>query len=82
MNKYIELTVNNDQAIPSYVLMSAVFEQIHLALVSMNSSQIGISFPVATNKYIGNKIRLHGSEESLTAIMAYGWMQQFVVFRQ
>lgn len=80
MNKYIELTVNNDQAIPSYVLMSAVFEQIHLALVSMNSSQIGISFPVATNKYIGNKIRLHGSEESLTAIMAYGWMQQFVGF--
>ena len=80
MNKYIELTVSNDPAIPTHVLMSAVFEQIHLALVSMNSSQIGISFPVATSKYIGNKIRLHGSEENLKAIMAYGWIQQFEGF--
>lgn len=77
MNKYIELTIIQSAELPSHVVMSAVFEQIHQSLVAMKTNRVGLSFPAATNTHIGNKIRLHGVETELTGLMSLGRLDQF-----
>ena len=77
MNKYIDLTMQRLPELPPHVLISAVFEQIHRSLVLMETSQVGVSFPSVTNTYIGNKIRLHGSETDLNQFVTLGLLDQF-----
>lgn len=69
MNDYIDLSVIDSPELPATVLISALFEQIHLSLVALSSNDIGISFPLAKEKHLGNKIRLHGSRERLSKLM-------------
>jgi len=58
-------------------VMSALYENLHLALVRDRIDHIGVSFPrySATPKTIGNVLRIHGIESMLHAFMETDWLK-------
>jgi CRISPR-associated endonuclease Csy4 len=55
--------------------MSAIFSLLHLALVSGQHSNVGVSFPEALNygQSIGMVIRVHGDEATLNGLLETGF---------
>ena len=68
MTYYIEFTARPDDMTSSPVLLSALYERLHLILVNLGTSRIGISFPRA-NRNIGEILRLHGPSAILNQIV-------------
>lgn len=84
MNVYIEITLLPSADIGLYFLWEKVFQQIHLGLVEMQTSNgkvpIGISFPeYSTEKnQLGSKLRLFAEDETvLEALNAPKCLKRF-----
>lgn len=76
LDHYLDLTLLPDpESAPSH-LMAALFGKLHLALVAQRSEHIGISFPAVQpdREWLGDRLRLHGSQADLTALMAAPWL--------
>lgn len=76
MDHYLDLTLLPNPEIAQPHLMAALFGKLHLALVAQRSEHIGISFPgVQTSRvWLGDCLRLHGSQADLNALMASNWL--------
>jgi CRISPR-associated endonuclease Csy4 len=76
MDHYLEITLLPDPEFKSTVLMNALFAKLHRALCDLHSTGIGISFPGADpqRSVLGERLRLHGTFETLQSLMALPWL--------
>jgi len=58
------------EIVPEHIL-EKLFSKVHLALVALNRTDIGLSFPDVDEKRpsLGQRLRLHGPEASLRALL-------------
>ncbi|MBF6057700.1 type I-F CRISPR-associated endoribonuclease Cas6/Csy4 [Thiomicrorhabdus heinhorstiae] len=73
MDYYIDIQLKPDAEFRINVLLNKVVTKFHKALFEMNANDIGISFP-NYKTLLGNKIRLHGSENRLQELNAANWL--------
>lgn len=76
MDHYIDLSLRPDPEFSPPVLMGALFSKLHRALVSLEASDIGVSFPgYALNpRTLGQVLRLHGTADRLRQLLALDWL--------
>ncbi len=76
MDHHVDLRLLPDPEIAEPHLMGALFSKLHLALVTLRSEHIGISFPSvrASPAWIGDCLRLHGDHSALSGLMATKWL--------
>lgn len=74
---YIDLRVVPDPESSPAQLLGALYDRLHLALVQQRLDSIGVSFPqYSTNpRTIGNMLRLHGSDSTLSQFMQIDWLK-------
>lgn len=77
MKHYIEIRLQPDQEFPLNLLMNALFAKLHRGLVEWGDNRIGISYPEHDEEKpaLGKRLRLHGSEQSLSELMNHNWLQ-------
>lgn len=77
MDHYLDIRLLPDPEVAPSHLMNALFGRLHRALVEMESSDIGISFPAmglgATG--VGTCLRLHGPVAALRKLMDLDWLK-------
>jgi len=73
MDYYLDIKIVPDEEVPIYFIRNKVYSKFHKALFSLNSTDIGVSFPNYKDK-LGNVIRLHGSENSLLKLQETNWL--------
>ena len=77
MDHYVDIDVRPDPEFPAHQLMSALYAKLHRALVAQACTGIGVSFPGVANAqspYLGTRMRLHGSQAALSALLASNWL--------
>ena len=76
MSHYIDILLRPDPEITSHQLMAALYSKLHLALVQLNSSSIGVSFPdyAAKPASLGVRLRLCGPLVDLQQFIALPWL--------
>lgn len=74
---YLNLKLLPDPEIGTAELLGALYNRLHQAFVHFKINSIGVSFPqYSTNPLaIGNVLRLHGTETSLTEFMKLDWLK-------
>jgi len=74
---YLQLTLLPDPEFSSHMLMDALLNKLHRALVALKCEAVGISFPGWSQKprSLGEQLRLHGSEQALEQLMASNWLR-------
>ncbi len=77
MDHYIDIRLRPDPETPAPALMQTLFAKLHRALVQLNSSDIGVSFPDfdVQRRSLGAGLRLHGQEARMVAMAALPWLQ-------
>ena len=73
MNYYIDITVKPDSEMRENLLMNKVYTKLHLALSSLKSMDIGVSFPNC-RVIVGSVIRIHASAERLDELQSKSWL--------
>lgn len=76
MSHYLDIDLRHDPEIASQHLMAALYSKLHLALVQLSSSRIGVSFPGYVEKpaSLGKRLRLCGPATDLQQLMALPWL--------
>jgi CRISPR-associated endonuclease Csy4 len=76
MDHYLDLRLRADPEFPQHQLMDALFARLHRALVPLDSTGIGLSFPDARGLRggLGARMRLHGTEAALEPIASLSWL--------
>lgn len=77
---YIDITILPDPEFSHTHLMGALLSKLHRALVQLQSSSIGVSFPQHVDaplhqRTLGSVLRLHGPEAELQGLMALDWLK-------
>lgn len=77
MDHYIEAKLLPDPEFSAPLLMSALCNKLHRALVATGTNNVGISFPDyrLTPKALGSRLRVHGSQAALLALLESGWLK-------
>ncbi len=75
MDYYLDIIVLPDPEFKEAVLMNALFSKMHRAFVEIDNTSIGVSFPEFRDKSLGNRLRLHGSQEKLSQFMEMHWLK-------
>lgn len=73
MDYYIDVVLKPDLEMRENVLLNKVYTKFHKALFSLQSNDIGVSFPNCQAK-LGNIIRIHGSRERLHELSVSNWL--------
>ncbi len=73
MSFFIDIKINPDAAMHENILLNKVYSKLHKALYSLNSTEIGVSFP-CYKIMLGDVIRLHGAEEKLKELQSSDWL--------
>lgn len=76
MDYYLDIHLKPDPDFTPAILMSALYNKLHRALVLLQSDRIGVSFPghSVSPRSLGEHLRLHGSADDLTALRAQAWL--------
>jgi CRISPR-associated endonuclease Csy4 len=74
MQHYIDIKILPDPEFNATTLINALFAKLHRGLVTINAKDIGVSFP-RVDKTLGDKLRLHGTIESLEKLMRLNWLK-------
>lgn len=76
MQHYIDLRVRPDPEFSTSQLLNALAAKLHRALVTLNTDDIGVSFPHhQTNApSLGHTLRLHSSMPRLQELMRTNWL--------
>ena len=76
MDLYMDIRLLPDPEFPPHQLMNALFSKFHRCLARLKSDNIGVSFPEAdeTVPKLGQVLRIHGTEASLSSLMAQSWL--------
>lgn len=79
MDHYLEFTILPDAEIAGEQILEILFGKLHLALVERGKGDVGVSFPDIDLKTcrIGARLRLHGTQNTLEALLADGWITRF-----
>lgn len=81
MTHYQDIHVLPDAEIGASVLMSALFFRLHMALVTLRSDALGISFPeFSADRTLGTCLRLHGTSENLHGLERLNWTERLVSY--
>lgn len=77
MNYYFDIRILADPDFPNYQILSAVYNRLHKALVKLEQTNIGISFPEYQLKprSLGSIMRIHGSKEDLSKLLNDSWLR-------
>lgn len=77
MDAYLEIRLLPDPEFPVSFLMGALYGKLHRALVTLDSSQIGVSFPGYSQspRSMGDRLRLHGTQAALSQLMRQSWLK-------
>lgn len=77
MDHYLDIALRADPEFPQALLMGALFGKLHRALVALQASDIGVSFPRhgLTPRTLGDRLRLHGNAPALERLMAQPWLR-------
>ena len=80
MDHYMEIRLLPDPEFSPTILMNALFNKLHRALVQRGNNAIGVSFPGFDENSIGlgNRLRLHGSQKNLVHLMELNWLTGMV----
>jgi CRISPR-associated endonuclease Csy4 len=73
MDSYIDIRLKTDAEMREAELNSKVFTKFHKALVTLNTNQIGISFP-QVNLKLGSLFRIHGEASLLNDLQGLEWL--------
>jgi len=73
MNYYVDIKITPDTEMRINVLLNKVYSKLHKALHTLNSTDIGVSFP-RYRVLLGDVIRIHSSESKLTELQAMNWL--------
>ena len=75
MDHYLDIRLLPDPEFPPSMLMNALFAKLHRALVDLDTTAIGVSFPEHTLEplSLGARLRLHGEDGALTQLMSRDW---------
>ncbi|MCB5226626.1 type I-F CRISPR-associated endoribonuclease Cas6/Csy4 [Alishewanella sp. 16-MA] len=73
MDSYIDIHLKPDAEMSEAELSSKVFTKFHKALATLNSNNIGISFPQAKLK-LGRIFRVHGNASILHDLQGLDWL--------
>jgi len=73
MDHYLDIKVEPDEEVPIYFIRNKVYSKLHKALHSLNSTEIGVSFP-RYKGVLGDIVRLHGLEEKLRELESSDWL--------
>ena len=73
MKYFIKIQIKPDAEMRENLLLNKVYTKLHKALHTLQSTDIGISFPNYKVK-LGDVIRLHGSDSSLSKLQATNWL--------
>lgn len=73
MNSYINIQIKPDAEMRENLLINKIYTKLHKALSTLKSTDIGVSFPNYKVK-LGDVIRLHGEEGSLSKLQATNWL--------
>lgn len=73
MDSYIDIQLKPDAEMPINRLLNTLYTKFHKALCDLKSEQLGISFP-NYKILLGNKMRIHGSSDDLTALQQLNWI--------
>jgi len=77
MDYYINITLKPDSNMRENVFLNQAYSKLHGVLVSLKSTDIGVSFP----KYkvvLGNVIRIHGSADRLEQLQPSQWLGELI----
>ena len=74
LDSYIDLRLMPNATFAMNELLSVVFLKLHLRLVSLKCTSIGLSFPEFRSNGLGSIMRLHGSKDDLDSLMQSNWM--------
>lgn len=79
MDHYIDISLLPDPEFTQNMLMGALFNKLHRALVAMQSNRLAISYPTYQGKgrkrHLGTVFRLHGSSANLQTLMQTNWLR-------
>ncbi|MGH1359866.1 MAG: type I-F CRISPR-associated endoribonuclease Cas6/Csy4 [Burkholderiaceae bacterium] len=74
MDYFVDIRVLPDPEFKETTLLNAVFAKLHRELTALKETGIGVSFPNASST-LGDKLRLHGSQNALEILMATIWLK-------
>ncbi|WP_020680651.1 type I-F CRISPR-associated endoribonuclease Cas6/Csy4 [Marinobacterium rhizophilum] len=77
MDYYIDIHLRPDPEFGASLLLGALFNKLHRALVELESNHIGISFPAHATRprTMGDHVRIHGREGALQGLMDMNWLK-------
>ncbi|MBE0509048.1 MAG: type I-F CRISPR-associated endoribonuclease Cas6/Csy4 [Marinospirillum sp.] len=77
MDHYLDIHLLPDPEFTAPMLMGALYNKLHRALVALNSNDIGVSFPQYQLKprTLGQYMRLHASASRLQELLTENWLQ-------
>jgi len=75
LSHFVDIDLRPDEDFPSSQLMGALYACLHKGLVAHSKGDIGVSFPTHTARWLGNRLRLHGSAEALGHLMDQDWLK-------
>lgn len=73
---YRDVRLQPDPELGAQMLMDALFNKLHRALVELGPGDIGISFPdySLSPRTLGARLRIHGSRKALEALQEARWL--------
>ena len=76
MDQFIDARLLPDPEFTTPMLMSALYNKLHRALVSIEARTIGVSFPEyqLRPRSLGEVLRVHGTQSALSDLLAAGWL--------
>lgn len=75
MDSYINFTVLPDLELTAPMLLNNLFAKLHRQIGKYGEKQVGVSFPLATERTLGKVLRLHGSQNRMKNIMSENWLR-------
>lgn len=75
MDSYIDFTVLPDLELTAPMLLNNLFAKLHRVIGKHGHKQVGVSFPLVTDRAFGKVLRLHGSQNKLKNIMKENWLR-------
>jgi CRISPR-associated endonuclease Csy4 len=73
MNYYIDIQIQPDAEMRENVLLNKVYAKFHKALFTLQSNDIGVSFP-EYRMTLGRTLRIHATENRLSQLQQLNWL--------
>ncbi len=73
MNYYIDIQIQPDAEMRENVLLNKVYTKFHKALFTLQSNDIGVSFP-EYRMTLGRTLRIHATKNRLTQLQQLNWI--------